>query len=100
MRKAAIALTVGAVVFAGAAGYIRLVMVPDAEQVQSDTHTVNRYSGTASYLDTRAVAAADFAHAFAKDVPFTAVEDFKTAKMYGQSAVITDATTTSGDAAA
>lgn len=99
MRKAAIALTVGAVACAAAASYIRFVMVPDAEQVQSDTHTVNHYAGTASFLDNQAIAAGDFAHAFVKDAPFTAVEDFKTASLHGGTAVITDATAVSGPAA-
>lgn len=100
MRKAAIALTAGAVVCAAAAAYIRFVVVPDAEQVQSDTHTVNHYAGTASFLDPQALASGDVSRIFQKDVPFTAVEDFKTASMHGGSAVITDATTTSGPAAA
>ncbi|NUR59199.1 MAG: DUF3068 domain-containing protein [Catenulispora sp.] len=100
MRKAAIALTAGAVVCAAAAAYIRFVMVPDAEQAQSDTHTVNHYSGTASFLDQQAIAGGDLAHAFQKDLPFTAVEDFKTASMHGSTAVIADVTTTSGPAAA
>ncbi|NUR27285.1 MAG: DUF3068 domain-containing protein [Catenulispora sp.] len=99
MRKAATALTAGAVVCAAAAAYIRFVMVPDAEQVQSDTHTVNHYTGTASFLDPQALAAGDLAHVFAKDVPFTAVEDFRTASLHGGTAVITDATTTAGQAA-
>ncbi|MFL6115384.1 MAG: porin PorA family protein [Catenulispora sp.] len=99
MRKAAIALTVGAVACGAAASYIRFVMIPDAEQVRSDTHTVNRYAGTASFLDNQAIAAGDFPHAFQKDVPFTAVEDFKTASLHDGTAVITDATTVSGPAA-
>ncbi|GAA1949206.1 porin PorA family protein [Catenulispora subtropica] len=99
MRKAAIALTAGAVVCAAAAAYIRFVMVPDAEQVQSDTHTVNHYTGTASFLDPKALASGDLAHVFSKDVPFTAVEDFRTASLHGGTAVLTDATTTAGPAA-
>jgi hypothetical protein len=99
MRKAAIALTAGAVVCAAAAAYIRFVMVPDAEQAQSDTHTVNHYTGTVTFLDQQALASGDLAHVFQKDVPFTAVEDFKTASMHGSTAVIADVTTTSGPAA-
>ncbi|OLE25596.1 MAG: hypothetical protein AUG49_10365 [Catenulispora sp. 13_1_20CM_3_70_7] len=99
MRKAGIALLTGAIACAAASAYIRFVMVPDAEQVQSDTHTVNHYAGTASFLDTQTIATGDLAHAFKKEVPFTAVEDFKTASLHGGTAVITDATTVSGPAA-
>src|SRR2546423_11685181 len=99
MRKAGIALLTGAIACAAAWAYIRFVMVPDAEQVQSDPHTVNHYAGTASFLDTQTIATGDLAHAFKKEVPFTAVEDFKTASLHGGTAVITDATTVSGPAA-
>lgn len=99
MRKVAIALTAGAVVCAAAAAYIRFVMVPDTEQVQSDTHTVNHYAGTATFLDPQALTSGDLAHVFQKDVPFTAVEDFRTASLHGSTAVISDVTTTRGPAA-
>jgi hypothetical protein len=100
MRKAALALVAGAVVCGAAAGSIRFVLVPGQERVQPDQRTEVLYAGTASFLDQTALASGDLAHAFAKDVPFTADEIVKTTAMHGETAVLSDVTTTSGPAAA
>ena len=96
MRKSVIALTAGAVVCAAAAGVIRFKMVPDAERVQDDQNTVVHYAGTVSYLDQKAAASGDLAHAFVKDAPFTAVETVKAAGMHGNVAVLSDVTKIDG----
>ena len=96
MRRSVLAFAAGAVVCAAVAGVIRFKMVPDAERVQSDQNTVIRYAGTASYLDQRAVAGGDLAHAFVKDAPFTAVETVKAVGMHGDVAVLSDVTAISG----
>jgi hypothetical protein len=96
MRRSVLVFAAGAVVCAAVAGVIRFKMVPDAERVQSDQNTVIRYSGTASYLDQRAVAGGDLANAFVKGAPFTAVETVKAIGMHGDVVVLSDVTAING----
>jgi hypothetical protein len=96
MRRSVLAFVAGAVVCAAVAGVIRFKVVPDAERVQSDQNTVTRYTGTASYLDQRAVGGGDLAHAFVKGAPFTAVETVKAVGMHGDVAVLSDVTAING----
>jgi hypothetical protein len=88
-------------VVAGAvAGTVRFVLVPSREQVTSSTNQVEHYAGTVSFLNQQAVASGDLANAFAKDVPFTADEAYKTLSLSGGTAVMSDITTTAGPGAA
>ncbi|MBR7837388.1 DUF3068 domain-containing protein [Actinospica durhamensis] len=100
MRKSTAAFVAGAVFLAGTAGVIRFVVLPGQERVQSSTNTTMDYAGSASFLDMKAVAAGNLEQAFAKDVPFTATEQYKTVAINGGEALMSDATTISGPAAA
>lgn len=100
MRKSALALVAGAVIAGAVAGAVRFVVVPSQEVVQSSTDTTEHYAGTVTFLDQTAVASGDLANAFKKDVPFTADERYKTVSLSGNTAVMSDTTTSAGPAAA
>ncbi|WP_227980396.1 porin PorA family protein [Nocardia spumae] len=71
LRRSSIVLAVLGIVLIASAAVTRFAAAPALTKLPGDTDTTAHYAGTATVLNSKALAANDTAHALAKDVPIT-----------------------------
>jgi hypothetical protein len=96
MRKGTVAFTAAAVLAVAAAGAIRFVFLPTAEQLPANLDAQVHYAGTASLLNPAALASGDAAHAFLKDLPVTGTHRVRVTGVSGSTALLSDEVTLVG----
>ncbi|MEU9330844.1 porin PorA family protein [Streptomyces canus] len=92
-RRSSILLGVLGVVLIALAATVRPVIASWATRLPGDTDTTMKYTGTASLLDNKALAAGDVEHVLVSDVPATVNRRVHVAQTQGDKALVADDTT-------
>lgn len=93
LRKSSAVLMILGVLLIALAAVTRFVVTPALTKLPGDTDTTAHYDGTATMLNSAALAAHDTAHAIAKDVPITMDRHIYVTDTDGDTATVHDEVT-------
>jgi hypothetical protein len=96
MRKSTITVAAIGVLAIAAAATLRFGVVPGLDEVPANLDLTGHYAGTASLLNSAALASGDTAHVFLTNVPVTATQHVRVTATDGSTAVMSSDITVSG----